>query len=99
MTLGMHLANMLGASTARVAAYATSGEVNSDERLFSVAGRGESDFEALFTALTAGQDYFFVSALNELAAQPKLLERLEGYEIAAEGNGYILYDLRRVKEP
>lgn len=70
-----------------------------DERLFSAAGRGESDFEALFTALTAGQDYFFVSALNELAAQPELLERLEGYEIAAEGNGYILYDLRRVKEP
>ena len=36
MTLGMHLANMLGASTARVAAYATSGEVNGD--LLSVVG-------------------------------------------------------------
>lgn len=36
MTLGMHLANMLGASTARVAAYATSGEVNGD--LSSVVG-------------------------------------------------------------
>ena len=45
-----------------------------DERLFSAAGRGGSEFEALFTALTAGQDYFFVSALNELAAQPELLE-------------------------
>lgn len=39
MTLGMHLANMLGASTARVVSYATSGEVNGDlDRVVGYAG-------------------------------------------------------------
>jgi AmmeMemoRadiSam system protein B len=39
MTLGMHLANMLGASTARVMSYATSGEVNGDmDRVVGYAG-------------------------------------------------------------
>lgn len=69
-----------------------------DERLFQAAGRDTSDFEARFDALTAEIDYFFISSLGELAAQPELAARLNAYPLAAEGNGFLLYDLRQKEE-
>lgn len=69
-----------------------------DERLFQAAGRDTSDFDARFDALTAEMDYFFVSSLGEFEAQPELVERLSAYPLAAEGNGFLLYDLRQKGE-
>lgn len=69
-----------------------------DERLFQLAGRGAADMDALFDALTAETDYFFVSALGELAAQPGLADRLAACKILKEGNGFAIYDLREAVE-
>ena len=69
-----------------------------DARLFQLAGRGTADPDALFDALTAETDYFFVSALGELTAQPDLADRLAAYKILTEGNGFVIYDLRETVE-
>ncbi len=50
-----------------------------------------------FSSFTAGKDYFLVTAFNQLDRQPDLKKILDGYAIAVQGNGYILYDLRRSK--
>jgi 4-amino-4-deoxy-L-arabinose transferase-like glycosyltransferase len=59
---------------------------NSDRNL---AGR--------FAGLTAGQDYFLVTAFGQLDGQPELKKLLDGYTVAAQGEGYILYDLQHPK--
>lgn len=69
-----------------------------DERLFRLAGRDAANTDALFDALTADMDYFFVSALGELAAQPGLADRLSARKILIEGNGFTVYDLRETVE-
>ena len=48
-----------------------------------------------FDEITAGQDYFLVTAFGQLDKQPELKQILDGYPIAAEGDGYVLYDLRK----
>lgn len=65
-----------------------------DHALFELANRAPVDIDALFRAETAEMDYFFVSAFNELANEPALAERLAKCPVAAEGNGFVLYDLR-----
>jgi 4-amino-4-deoxy-L-arabinose transferase-like glycosyltransferase len=42
-----------------------------------------------------GMDYFLVTAFNQLDKQPELKKILEQYPIAAQGDGYVLYDLRK----
>lgn len=42
-----------------------------------------------------GKDYFLVTAFNQLEKQPDLKKILEQYPIAAQGDGYVLYDLRK----
>ena len=59
-----------------------------------VEARGGSFDEASdFDELTAGKDYFLVTAFGQLEKQPKLKARLDPLPIAAQGDGYILYTL------
>jgi hypothetical protein len=50
--------------------------------------------EKTFAEMAAGKDYFLVTASNQLDKQPDLKKILSGYPIAAEGEGFVLYDLR-----
>ncbi|MEK6752216.1 MAG: glycosyltransferase family 39 protein, partial [Chloroflexota bacterium] len=47
-----------------------------------------------FAELTDGMDYFLVTAFGQLDKQPDLKKILEHYPIAAQGDGFVLYDLR-----
>lgn len=47
-----------------------------------------------FDELTAGMDYFLVTAFGQLEKQPELKKILDSYPIAFEGDGFVLYDLR-----
>ncbi len=54
------------------------------------------DFEDDFARRTAGMTYFLVTDWNELEAQPQLKDKLYGdYPLVAEGDGYIIFDLRQ----
>ena len=46
-----------------------------------------------FNELTAGMDYFLVTAFGQLDKQPALQKILDGYPVAAQGEGFFLYDL------
>jgi hypothetical protein len=50
--------------------------------------------EKIFSEMAAGKDYFLVTSFNQLDKQPDLKKILDGYPIAAEGDGFVLYDLR-----
>ena len=47
-----------------------------------------------FKDITAGNDYFLVTAFGQLNQQPELKKILDGYPVISKGDGYILYDLR-----
>ena len=53
------------------------------------------DPAAQFAEITAGDSYFLVTAFGQLEHQPSLKKILEGYKVAAQGDGYVLYDLRK----
>jgi 4-amino-4-deoxy-L-arabinose transferase-like glycosyltransferase len=53
-------------------------------------GQDASDF----SERTEGKEYFLVTAFGQLDKQPDLKKILSQYPIAAEGDGYVLYDLR-----
>lgn len=55
---------------------------------------GTQDPAADFANLTKGMDYFLVTAFGQVDKQPGLSEVLSQLPIAAEGPGYVLYDLR-----
>lgn len=57
----------------------------------------DKNLAANFADLTAGNDYFLVTAFGQLNKQPELKKILDGYAIAAQGDGYILYDLQQAK--
>jgi Dolichyl-phosphate-mannose-protein mannosyltransferase len=62
------------------------------------AARGNQGVSASdFASFTSGKDYFLITAFNQLDRQPDLKKILDGYAVAAQGNGYILYDLRHPK--
>jgi hypothetical protein len=50
--------------------------------------------EKTFAEMAADKDYFLVTASNQLDKQPDLKKILDGYPIAADGEGFVLYDLR-----
>ena len=65
-----------------------------DTDLSTVKNAGK-DPAAQFAELTAGDDYFLVTAFGQMDHQPNLKKILEGYKVAAQGDGYVLYDLRK----
>ncbi len=50
--------------------------------------------EKTFAEMAAGKDYFLVTSFNQLDKQPDLKKILDGFPIAAQGDGFILYDLK-----
>ena len=66
--------------------------INTDLAAFKNSQR---DLIARFYELTAGNSYFLVTAFGQLEGQPELQKLLHGYAIAAQGQGYILYDLHQ----
>ena len=60
---------------------------------------GPQDLEALFRDKTQGYDYFLVTAMGQWERQPALREILtRRYPIIAQGEGYIVFDLRHPKD-
>lgn len=57
--------------------------------------RGGQQDAGNFSEETDGKDYFLVTAFNQLDKQPDLKKILEQYPIAAQGGGYVLYDLQK----
>jgi 4-amino-4-deoxy-L-arabinose transferase-like glycosyltransferase len=55
----------------------------------------DRDTASRFDEITAGRDYFLVTAFGQLDKQPDLKKILEQYPVAAEGDGFVLYDLRK----
>ena len=52
------------------------------------------EFEERFSGLTARSDFFLLTLPQELSRQPELKERLATYPVIAQGDGYVIYDLR-----
>lgn len=61
----------------------------------STVKSGDRDLAARFSDLTTGKDYFLVTAFAQLERQPNLKKILDGFPVAAQGDGFVLYDLRR----
>jgi hypothetical protein len=55
----------------------------------------DTDAAAHFDVLTEGKDYFLVTAFGQLEKQSALKKILEQYPVAAEGDGFVLYDLKK----
>jgi hypothetical protein len=56
---------------------------------------GAFKFPELFSRLTTGNTYFLVTDFAELDRQPGLKERLAGFTIWAQGDGFTIYDLQK----
>ena len=66
-----------------------------DMNLRELAGQEREDFTALFARQTEGSSLFVVTSLPELENQPELGQFLAAhYPLIAEGDGYLIYDLR-----
>jgi len=70
---------------------------SADLRLFSLSGNHSISYEQYFEEITAGKQFFLVTAFSELEAQPQLKQLLDRYPIYAEGSGFLIYDLTRTK--
>jgi len=69
-----------------------------DLHLYSLTGQGKLDTKSFFNEFTRGKDFFLVTAFSELDAQPELKELLyQNYPIYAQGDGFMLFDLRKPK--
>ena len=55
----------------------------------------DKDNAAQFDELTTGEEYFLVTAFGQLDKQPGLKKILDSYPVAIQGDGYILYDLKK----
>ena len=55
---------------------------------------GRSAFEGMFEKWVRNKSYFLVTDFVELKKQPELKARLSTYPVYAEGEGYIIYQLR-----
>lgn len=53
------------------------------------------DFEGFFNDTILKKDLFLVTDFDDLERQPFLKEKLEGYPVFAEGNGYVIYNLMK----
>ncbi len=62
--------------------------------LMEVRG-GSVDAQKEFAARTEGVEFFVVTAMGQYEKQPGLQEILENYSVAAQGDGYIIFDLRK----
>jgi len=63
--------------------------------LSEARGGSQAQRAADFAGLTEGDEYFLVTAFGQLDKQSDLKKILTQYPIASEGEGYVLYDLRK----
>ncbi len=54
----------------------------------------QTEFEGLFEDIASKKELFLVTDFDELNRQPLLKEKLSAYPIFAEGDGYVIYDLK-----
>jgi hypothetical protein len=67
-----------------------------DQAYDQLRGSAQDPFLEKFTEFTAGYDYFLVTSLNQLEKQEELSNHLNAnFTIHAEGEGYIIYDLKK----
>ena len=55
---------------------------------------GGQTFEKTFARLTKNKELFLITDLADFANQPELQTRLASFTIFAQGEGYIIFDLR-----
>jgi len=73
-----------------IAAWPTTSDLNYHDDL-----RGaQRDFEKQFEELALQKELFLVTDFKELDLQPLLQEKLAGYSVFSQGNGYVIYDLQ-----
>ncbi|MBU0510403.1 MAG: glycosyltransferase family 39 protein [Chloroflexi bacterium] len=66
-----------------------------DRKLADLRGSSEKEFEREFAERTEGKRYFLVTTMSQFEKQPLLKARLQGsYPVIAEGEGYIIYELK-----
>jgi hypothetical protein len=71
-----------------------------DQALRQLAGQSLPEFKLQFEDIIRDNDYFLVSDLAEYERQPQLKQTLsQGYTILEQGEGYIIYDLRKPLTP
>ncbi len=59
----------------------------------------ENNLEQTFSALASKKDLFLVTDFEELKRQPLLKEKLSGYPVFAEGDGYVIFNLKAEATP
>ncbi len=70
-----------------------------EQKLAAMRGK-EGNFMRTFERLTEGRDYFVVTAMGQWNRQPDLRKYLTGhYPLVAEGDGYLIFDLRQPLSP
>jgi 4-amino-4-deoxy-L-arabinose transferase-like glycosyltransferase len=62
--------------------------------LYTIQRGGKAEFEQRFDEVISKKDLFLVTDFKDLNRQPLLKEKLELYPIFAEGDGYVIYDIR-----
>lgn len=70
---------------------------SADLKLFSLSGNDPIRYEEYFDEVTAGKQFFLVTAFSELETQPQLKQILDRYPVYAEGSGFLVYDLTQIK--
>ena len=79
----------------QVQIWPTTDEIDMLAQRVNSNGNAEENFEQQFLDKTQGMDYFLITRFDQLEAQSLLKTRLyEHYPIAAQGDGYLLFDLR-----
>jgi len=58
-------------------------------------GGNVDSFDAMFDRYAGKRDYFLVTDFDELKVQPQLKVRLSIYPVFGEGDGYVIFDLRK----
>jgi hypothetical protein len=69
----------------------------SGDQYYADLRSGKVVFDKAFDEVMQHRDYFLVTDFEELKLQPELKARLSMYKIFAEGEGYIIYNLREPK--
>ncbi len=68
---------------------------NSGDVDYHTARGASLDLPHLFANMTRGKTYFLVTDFDELNRQPDLKQKLAGFAVFAQGNGYVIYDLQK----
>ncbi len=68
---------------------------NSGDIDYHTVRGAEIDLAARFGSMTRDNKYFLVTDFAELDRQPDLKQRLAGFAVYAQGDGFIIYDLQR----